>query len=125
VLGALTIALHLAPILVPLVAWLTFTGVAWFACNQLVGRPETVVPFPPLLRAVGFSFAPGMLAMFTVIPVLGGVVMTIAIAWTLLLLVFSISQTARLGTGRAVVATAIASLATVVVSGLLLAILSV
>ncbi|MEJ7902286.1 MAG: hypothetical protein WKF63_10590, partial [Thermomicrobiales bacterium] len=54
----LTMVLNIPAILAPTVAWLTFSGVAWFAINTVVGHPETRVAFAPLLRATGFSFAP-------------------------------------------------------------------
>ncbi len=121
----LMLVLNIPAILAPTVAWFTFSGVAWFAINTVVGHPETRVAFAPLLRATGFSFAPIALAALMVVPILGGLVIPVAVGWTFLLLVFSIRQTARLGTERALLAAALAALATLAVVGLLIALLSV
>ncbi|MEJ7902287.1 MAG: hypothetical protein WKF63_10595 [Thermomicrobiales bacterium] len=58
-------------------------------------------------------------------PILGGPVILLAVGWTFLLQVFSIRQTARLGTERSLLAAIAASLATLAVVGLLIALLSV
>ncbi len=121
----LMMILSIPAIVAPVAAWFTFSGVAWFAVNTVVGHPETRVAFSPLLRATGFSLAPIALASLTVVPVLGGLVIALAVGWTFLLLVFSIRHTARLGTERALLAAIPASLATLAVVGLLIAMLSV
>jgi len=121
----LMVVLSVPEIIAPTVAWFTFSGVAWLAINTLVGHPETRVAFAPLLRATGFSFAPIALAALMVVPVLGGLVIPVAVGWTFLLLVFSIRQTAHLGTERALLAAVPASLAALAVAGLLIAILNV
>jgi len=110
------LALRVIPVLVPAVAWLSFSAIAWFACNELVGHPSTRVAFAPMVRAVGFSFAPGMLFVLVNLPVLGGVAATMALAWTVSLLVFSIRQTARVETGRALAATTIAGIGAFIVT---------
>ncbi len=121
----LMMILSIPAILAPTVAWFTFSGVAWFAVNTVVGHPEPRVAFAPLLRATGFSFAPIALAALMVVPILGGLVIALAVGWTFLLLVFSIRQTARLGTERALLAAIPASLATLAMVGMLIALLSV
>lgn len=121
----LMVVLNVPAIFAPTVAWFTFSGFAWLVINHLVGHPETRVNFAPLLRATGFSFAPIALAALMIVPVLGGLVIAVAIGWTFLLLVFSIRQTAHLGTERALLAAVTASLAALAVVGLLIAILSV
>lgn len=121
----LLLVLRIPAILVPIVAWFIFSGVAWFAVNTLVGHPHTRVAFAPLLRATGFSIAPIALASLTVVPLVGAVAIPLAVVWTFLLLVFSIRHTAHLGTGRALLATIPASLAALAVVGPLVAILSV
>lgn len=122
---ALMVVLNVPAMIAPSVAWFTFSAVAWFAANTLVGHPETRVGFAPLLRATGFSFAPIVLAALLVIPVLAWLVIPLAMGWTFLLLVFSIKHTARLGTERALLAAVTASIATLAVVGLLIAVLSV
>lgn len=121
----LMVVLNIPAIIAPTVVWFTFSAVAWFAVNNLVGHPETRVGFSPLLRATGFSFAPIVLTTLMVLPIVGWVALPVAVGWTFLLLVFSITQTTRLGTERALLAAATASLATLAVVGLLIAILSV
>ncbi len=119
------VVLNIPAIIAPAAAWFTFSGVAWFAVNNLVGHPHTQVAYAPLLRATGFSFAPIALAALMVVPVLGGLVISLGFGWTFLLLVFSIRHTTRLGTERALLTVVGASLATLTVVGLLIAVLSV
>ncbi len=121
----LLLILQSPAILAPIVGWVVFSGVAWFAVNTLVGHPHTRVAFAPLLRATGFSSAPIALAALTVVPLLGAVAIPLAVVWTFLLLVFSIRHTAQLGTGRALLAAVPACLATLAVVGPLVAILSI
>jgi hypothetical protein len=104
------LALQVLPILVPAIAWLAFSVIAWFACNEVVGHPATRVALAPILRAVGFSFAPGVLYVLVNLPVLGVLAAAMAMVWTLSLLTFSIRQTARIETSRALAATALAGL---------------
>lgn len=121
----LVLVLSVPAILIPVVAWFAFSGVAWFAVNELVGHPHTRAQFAPLFRATGFSLAPIALAALAVVPVLGGVLLAVAVGWTFLLLVFSIKHTARLETGRALLAALGAAIATMLAAGLVLAILSI
>lgn len=106
-------------VLLPLVAWLVFSGVAFFASAHVFGEPTTRAEFVPILRLVGFALAPGVLAIFNVIPFIGGVALTVAIVWTLVAATFAIRQTVMIGTLRATLTTIFSSLVTIVTCGAL------
>ena len=109
-IAAFALTLHLAVALVPVLAWLVISGVASFTGQQVFGTPGTTSSFAPVLRAVGFAMAPGVLAILTVIPFLGFLAATVAVVWTFLLITFAIQQTMALTTKRALL-TALTSVA--------------
>lgn len=109
-------------LLLPILAWLIFSGVASFTSSHVFGEPTTRAEFAPILRIAGFALAPGVLVVFNVIPFIGGVAITIAILWGLVAVTVAIRQTVMIGTVRAALTTVSSALATLVICGVLSAI---
>lgn len=108
-------------LLLPVLAWLIFSGVAFLASTHVFGEPTTQVEFAPILRLSGFALAPGVLAIFNVIPFIGGVAMLIAIVWALVAVTFAIRQTVMFGMTRAALTTLTSALVTLVACGVVAA----
>ena len=111
---ALLVVPEILPVFIPVAAWLTFSVIVWFACNEVVGHPATRVGLGPIVRVVGFSFAPAVLFVLVNAPLIGAIAAITAVVWTVALLAFSIRQTTRLGTARSLLATTIASAGTLI-----------
>ncbi len=105
--------------LLPVLAWLIFSGVAFFASAHIFGEPTTRAEFAPILRLAGFALAPGVLAIFNVIPFIGGVAIAVAIVWGLVAVTFAIRQTVMIGTLRAALTTVTSALVTLITCGVL------
>jgi hypothetical protein len=64
----------------------------------------TKADFGQLLRTVGFSASPGLLKVFGIVPVVGGLVGFVASVWMLITMVIAVKQALDYqSTGRAVV----------------------
>lgn len=109
-------------LLLPILAWLIFSGVAFYAGAHVFGEPTTRAEFAPILRLAGFALAPGVLAIFNVIPLVGDLAMLVAIVWGLVAVTFAIRQTMMFGTLRAVLTATTSALVTLASCGLLVAI---
>ncbi len=107
--------------LLPVLAWLIFSGVAFYAGTHLFGEPTTRAEFLPILRLAGFALAPGVLAIFNVVPLIGDIAMLVGVVWGLVAVTFAIRQTMMFGTVRAVLTAATSALVTLVSCGLLVA----
>ncbi len=121
-IAVLSITLHLPAILIPVIVWITFSGIAVFVGQYLVGTPITQASFLPMLAGVGFALAPVTLAMVSIVPVLGNLVFALAIVWTLLLLTFVISQTLSFSIGRAALTCAVAWIGAIAVAATMVSI---
>lgn len=108
--------------LLPVLAWLIFSAVAFYAGAHLFGEPTTRVEFLPILRLAGFALAPGVLAIFNVVPLVGDIVMLVAVVWGLVAVTFAIRQTMMFGTVRAILTAATSAVVTLVSCGLVAAI---
>ncbi len=108
--------------LLPVLAWLIFSGVAFYAGAHIFGEPTTRAEFLPILRLAGFALAPGVLAIFNVVPLIGDIAMLVAVVWGLVAVTFAIRQTMMFGTVRAILTAATSALVTLVSCGLLVAI---
>lgn len=125
---AVVIAFHvlffwaIGGLLLPVLAWLVFSAVAFYVGAHLFGEPTTRVEFLPILRVAGFALAPGALAIFNVVPLIGDIAILVAVVWGLVAVTFAIRQTMKFGTVRAVLTAATSALVTLVSCGLVVTI---
>jgi ABC-type antimicrobial peptide transport system permease subunit len=84
-------------------------------------EPQTKADYGELLRTIGFASAPGLIRVFGIIPVLGGIVFFVASVWMLVAMVIAVRQALDYsGTLRAVGVCAIGWVIQVVLMGLVL-----
>jgi hypothetical protein len=86
-----------------ILGWLLWAAVTHIIGGKLLGGTAT---WGELLRTLGFAQAPGVLMIFGIIPLLGGVVRLVVALWLLVAGVVAIRQALDFSTGKAI-ATAI------------------
>jgi hypothetical protein len=90
-----------------------FGWAVWSGVTYLVGTHifKGTADWGELLRTIGFAHAPGVLAVFGVIPIVGGLVRAIVAIWILVAGIIAIRQALDFDTGRAILTAVIGWLA--------------
>ena len=105
----------LGGVLASLVFWALFALFAYVVGAYLLRGPETSATFGEVLRALGFSYAPSLVAILGLIPGIGFLFTIIAAIWSLIAGVIALRQSLEVSTGRAVAIAVLAFLAMAVV----------
>lgn len=79
--------------------WLLWSGITYLVGDKLLGGTAT---WGELLRTIGFAQAPGVLYVFGIIPVAGGLVRVAVALWILVAGIIAIRQALDFSTGKAV-----------------------
>jgi hypothetical protein len=74
-------------------AWLSCGAAAWTVGTRVLAEPATRANFAEVLRVTGFASAPGLLRVFGIVPILGGLVFVLTGFWMLAAMVIAIRQT--------------------------------
>lgn len=86
-----------------LVGWVIWAAIVYFVGTRILPTAETEADLGQLLRTIGFSASPGILAIFGVIPGLGVLIRLVASLWQLAAMVVAVRQALDYeSTGRAV-----------------------
>lgn len=86
-----------------LIGWFLWALVIFVVGTKLLPEPQTKSDVPELMRTIGFASAPGLLMVFGVIPILGGLVRLGVSIWMLVAMVIAVRQALDYkSTGRAV-----------------------
>jgi len=96
-----------------LVGWLVWAGVTYFVGTRLFGGTAT---WGELLRTLGFAQSPGVLYLFAVIPLIGGMVRLVLAVWMLVAGIIAIRQALDFTTGKAILTALVGWLFFVLVS---------
>jgi hypothetical protein len=99
--------------------WLLFCYVAWFVGTKWLPGKETEATVGELRRTVGFAQVPGLLAVFGVVPLLGGLLGFVGAIWGLITAIIALRVALEVSTGRAIAIGLIAA----IISGLAIALL--
>ena len=75
-----------------LVGWYIWAYLTYFIGTRLLPEPQTEANHGELLRAIGFSSSPGILRIFGIIPLLGGLIVAIASIWMLVAMIIAVRQ---------------------------------
>jgi len=107
----------LATVVGGLVGWFAWAGLIWLIGALLLPEPQTEADIGQLLRTIGFAAAPGLLLVFRVIPLVGGILAFVIWVWQLAATVVAVRQALDYrGSGRAVAVCLIGWVVYVVVS---------
>ena len=86
-----------------LVGWFIWAALTFLIGTKVLPEPQTKADLGELLRTIGFSASPGVLRIFGMIPVLGGLIVLAANVWMLVAMVVAVRQALDYrSTGRAV-----------------------
>jgi len=80
--------------------WLMWSAITYLIGNKLLGGTAT---WGELLRTIGFAQSPGVLMIFGIIPILGGLVRVVVAIWLLVAGIIAIRQALDFSTGKAIV----------------------
>src|SRR5688500_12932933 len=105
----------LAGVLTAVIFWAIFALFAYLVGAYLLRGPQTSATFGEVLRALGFSYAPSLIAILGLIPGIGFLFAFIAGIWSLIASVIALRQSLEVSTGRAVAIAVVAFLAMVIV----------
>jgi hypothetical protein len=75
-----------------LIAWFIWAFVTYLIGTKMLPEPQTSSDVGELLRTTGFSSSPGLLRVFGLVPVLGGVVVFVANIWMLVAMIIAVRQ---------------------------------
>jgi Yip1 domain len=114
----------LGGVLASLVFWAIFALFAYIVGAYLLRGPQTSATFGEVLRALGFSYAPSLVAILGLIPGIGFLFTFIAAIWSLIASVIALRQSLEVSTGRAV-AVVVAFLAMFIVVAVIVAVLGI
>jgi hypothetical protein len=87
-----------------ILSWLVWAWLVWLIGTRLLPDPETRADTGELMRAIGFSAAPGLVRVLGILPLVGGLVFMVTSIWMLVTMVVAVRQALDLrSTARAVV----------------------
>ncbi len=118
-IGALSdsVGAVIVAVLAAFIGWVVFAAMTYFFGKNIFGAPNTQVDVESLLRTQGYAQAPGVLAFFGFIPVLGWIAAFIGGVWAIITAVVAIRETLVIGTGRAILVGIVAAIASGLVVG--------
>ena len=82
--------------------WLLWALFAYVLGTTVFRGPETEATYGQLLRTLGFAHSPGLLRVFSFIPILGGLISLAASVWLLVAGIIAVRQALDFSTGRAI-----------------------
>ncbi len=83
-----------------ILGWLLWSAITYLIGAKLLGGVAT---WGELLRTIGFAQSPGVLMIFGIIPLLGGLVRIVVAVWLLIAGIIAIRQALDFSTGKAVI----------------------
>ena len=105
-----------------LIVWFVWSFITYFVGMKVFGGKAS---FGELLRTIGFANSPGVLLIFSFIPVLGGLISLIVWVWNLVAMITAVRQALDFSTGKAVLTCIvgwIVALVLLIIIGVLIAI---
>lgn len=111
-------------LMLAIVIWLAWAGIAWYVGMRLVDPDLRNVEFLQVARATGFAQAPGILTVAGFIPTLGVILQVGLYLWVLATTFVAIRESMRLTVGQAIATIAI-GIAAFLIAGFVLGVLLV
>ncbi|NIM48485.1 MAG: hypothetical protein GTN62_02235 [Gemmatimonadales bacterium] len=90
--SGLTLGSLLAGAIGALIGWFIWAFLTYLIGTKLLPQPQTRADAGELLRTIGFSASPGLLRVFGLVPLLGGLIVLIAEVWMLVAMVIAVRQ---------------------------------
>jgi hypothetical protein len=102
-----------------LIVWFIFSLLCFWLGTSLFKGPETKSTLGELLRTLGFAYTPGLLNIFSFIPVLGSIIPFATFIWTIIASVIAVRQACDFTTGKAVGTVIVAAIIPLIIMVLL------
>lgn len=102
-------------VIAAVVGWLVWSFLTFWIGTKVFGGTAT---YGELLRTIGFAQSPGVLRVFSFVPLLGGLLVLMAVLWTLIAGVIAVRQALDLDTGKAIITVIIGWVVVVFLTGL-------
>jgi hypothetical protein len=102
-----------------LIVWFVFSLLCFWLGTTVFKGPETKSTLGELMRTLGFAYSPGLLNVFSFIPIIGPIIPFATWIWTIIASVVAIRQACDFTTGRAVGTAIIAAIIPLVIMVLL------
>lgn len=105
----------IAAVLAAIVGWVVWSGVTMFVGTRFFGGTGD---WGELLRTLGFAQAPAVLAIFGILPIVGGLVKLVVFLWLLVTGIVAIRQALDFSTGKAILTALVGWLVMVITSAI-------
>lgn len=103
------------------VLWAVAAYVTFFLGTKLLAEPSTHASWGQMARTLGFAYSPGVLYVFAIIPVLGGLIALAALVWVIVAWVVAVRQALDYtSTVRAVVVVIVGYIISAIVTAIVL-----
>jgi hypothetical protein len=108
--------------LMSIIGFVIWSVIVWLVGTKLMAEPTTKADFPETFRVIGFSAAPGLASVVTIIPILGYLLMFLIWLWQMAAMVTAVKAVLDYSTiGKAIVVVLIGFVINLIVSILLIA----
>ncbi|MCX6007279.1 MAG: YIP1 family protein [Chloroflexi bacterium] len=102
-----------------LIVWFIFSLLTFWLGTSLFKGPDTKSTLGELLRTLGFAYTPGLLNIFSFIPIIGSFIPFATWIWTIIASVIAVRQACDFTTGRAVGTVIVAAIIPLIIMVLL------
>jgi len=75
-----------------LIGWYVWAYLIYFIGTKFLPEPQTKADHGELLRTIGFSSSPGLIRILGLIPILRGLVFSVAAIWMLIAMIIAVRQ---------------------------------
>lgn len=78
--------------LAALFGWVVWAFMTWVIGTKLLPEAQTEADMGQLMRTIGFAAAPGILRVFGILPLIGGLIMFVCNVWMLVTMIIAVRQ---------------------------------
>jgi hypothetical protein len=75
-----------------LIGWIIWAFLTYIIGTKILPEPETKADMGEMLRTIGFSSSPGVLRIFAIIPIVGGLISFAVGIWMLVAMIIAVRQ---------------------------------
>jgi hypothetical protein len=93
----------LVGIITSILGWLAWSFLVYFIGTRLLKGPETSTNWGECLRTIGFANSPGVLRLFSFVPILGGIIAFAVFIWILIASIIAVRHALDVSTSRAII----------------------
>ena len=104
------------------IGFLVWSLIIWLVGTKVMPEPATKADYPETFRVLGFSAAPGLASVLTIIPILGWLLMLVIWLWQIAAMVIAVRQVLDYSTtGKAIIVVLIGFVINIIVTLVILA----